>query len=332
MSNPIQSLEEAANIASEYIYSLDNLPQEVNHILQEIKLKDLKSQEIQQEIDRDASRYIRHSIKASNSLPSSPSSLAPSPKDSIIPGRIDAAFIDMDKLALEKCALAQTLIELISRARSRLDSDFARVRYLQGDAIDYTLALGTSYTSLNGPGIADGTPALQIGESVRSVLTAASAIPDIKASASASQAGIVVNAYKKRRLTTTSSIKLSSSPTKHRSASPTTTAPLITSQRTASRLSRQVTARRESEFEDEAEEDVEGEDMDAEDERLYCFCQKQSYGDMIACDNEGQCPYEWFHLSCVGMKQPTPEKWYCDTCLSSMNRKATGATKKGRKK
>jgi chromatin modification-related protein YNG2 len=76
-------------------------------------------------------------------------------------------------------------------------------------------------------------------------------------------------------------------------------------------------------------------DDDAEDERLYCFCQKQSYGDMVACDNENGCPYEWvcdfvarhclsvltilfkFHLSCVGLKQPVPEKWYCDECLKS---------------
>lgn len=61
----------------------------------------------------------------------------------------------------------------------------------------------------------------------------------------------------------------------------------------------------------EGEEDAEGEDAEGEDERLYCFCQKQSYGDvsrspyfliapkltlimqMIACDNEGECPYEW---------------------------------------
>jgi len=65
----------------------------------------------------------------------------------------------------------------------------------------------------------------------------------------------------------------------------------------------------------EGEEDAEGEDADGEDERLYCFCQKQSYGDVslspyflvaflvalkltlimqiIACNNEGECPFEW---------------------------------------
>jgi len=72
-------------------------------------------------------------------------------------------------------------------------------------------------------------------------------------------------------------------------------------------------------------------DDDAEDERLYCFCQKQSYGDMVACDNENGCPYEWFHLSCVGLKQPVPEKWYCDECLKNGAGVQT-AVRKGRKK
>ena len=60
---------------------------------------------------------------------------------------------------------------------------------------------------------------------------------------------------------------------------------------------------------DDAEEEV-------EDETPYCFCQKQSYGDvsicfrrrvrfssncvsfqMIACDNEDGCPYEWVSIN-----------------------------------
>ena len=52
---------------------------------------------------------------------------------------------------------------------------------------------------------------------------------------------------------------------------------------------------------------------------------------MIACDNEGNCPYEWFHLTCVGLKQPTPEKWYCSICSANMTKGSTG-TRKGRKK
>lgn len=39
-----QNLEEAANLAAEFIYSLDNLPNEVNHLLQEIKVKEARVQ------------------------------------------------------------------------------------------------------------------------------------------------------------------------------------------------------------------------------------------------------------------------------------------------
>ena len=32
----------------------------------------------------------------------------------------------------------------------------------------------------------------------------------------------------------------------------------------------------------------------ADDEPVYCYCQRISFGDMIACDNEN-CNIEWFH-------------------------------------
>ena len=36
---------------------------------------------------------------------------------------------------------------------------------------------------------------------------------------------------------------------------------------------------------------------------------------MIGCD-EPTCRYQWFHLTCVGVKTPLPEKWYCPECAS----------------
>lgn len=51
-----------------------------------------------------------------------------------------------------------------------------------------------------------------------------------------------------------------------------------------------------------------------EDEPGYCTCGGVSYGQMVACDNEN-CPWEWFHLGCVGLDKPPPAKtkWYCRT-------------------
>lgn len=63
-------------------------------------------------------------------------------------------------------------------------------------------------------------------------------------------------------------------------------------------------------------------DDDGSDNRKYCVCQKVSFGDMIACDNES-CPYEWFHWSCVGLKSEPQQggTWYCPVCTEAMRKK-----------
>ncbi|KAF8906039.1 hypothetical protein CPB84DRAFT_1770903 [Gymnopilus junonius] len=48
-------------------------------------------------------------------------------------------------------------------------------------------------------------------------------------------------------------------------------------------------------------------------EELYCYCNRVSFGDMIACDNE-TCEREWFHLGCVGLTEVPEGEWYCEDC------------------
>ncbi|CAI4064687.1 hypothetical protein SUVZ_08G1050 [Saccharomyces uvarum] len=45
-------------------------------------------------------------------------------------------------------------------------------------------------------------------------------------------------------------------------------------------------------------------------EEVYCFCRKTSYGPMVACDCPA-CPFEWFHYGCVNLKNAPKGKWYC---------------------
>jgi chromatin modification-related protein YNG2 len=78
----------------------------------------------------------------------------------------------------------------------------------------------------------------------------------------------------------------------------------------------------------EGDEDLEGDDGE-DDLTLYCFCNKQSFGDMIGCDNK-DCPYQWFHIECVGVKTPLPDKWYCPECINVV--KPPTERRKGRKK
>ncbi|KIJ99574.1 hypothetical protein K443DRAFT_132998 [Laccaria amethystina LaAM-08-1] len=48
-------------------------------------------------------------------------------------------------------------------------------------------------------------------------------------------------------------------------------------------------------------------------EKLYCYCNRVSFGEMIACDNTG-CTREWFHLGCVGLTEPPEGEWFCEDC------------------
>lgn len=60
-------------------------------------------------------------------------------------------------------------------------------------------------------------------------------------------------------------------------------------------------------------------DVDEEegDQTKYCICQTVSFGDMVACDNE-DCPNEWFHWGCVGLKSEPSGTWFCPDCTKLM--------------
>lgn len=51
-------------------------------------------------------------------------------------------------------------------------------------------------------------------------------------------------------------------------------------------------------------------------EPKYCICNRISFGEMIACDND-YCPTEWFHFPCVGIAEHPAGKWYCPDCIIS---------------
>jgi len=62
-----------------------------------------------------------------------------------------------------------------------------------------------------------------------------------------------------------------------------------------------------------------GDDDEGADNKAYCLCQKVSYGDMVACDND-KCPYEWFHWTCVGLKSEPVGTWICPVCTKNMKK------------
>ncbi|GAA5845304.1 hypothetical protein JCM9279_004836 [Rhodotorula babjevae] len=65
-------------------------------------------------------------------------------------------------------------------------------------------------------------------------------------------------------------------------------------------------------LDDDFDAALDGADDDG-DKTLYCFCQRVSFGEMIACDAP-DCEHEWFHLPCVGLKSIPDGRWFCDEC------------------
>ncbi|GBG29645.1 Inhibitor of growth protein 3 [Hondaea fermentalgiana] len=50
--------------------------------------------------------------------------------------------------------------------------------------------------------------------------------------------------------------------------------------------------------------------------KLYCVCNRPSFGEMIGCDDD-DCKIEWFHVGCVDVTPDalsTGAKWYCPSC------------------
>lgn len=64
---------------------------------------------------------------------------------------------------------------------------------------------------------------------------------------------------------------------------------------------------------DADDDEMDVDDDEAGDDRKYCICQNVSFGDMVACDNS-DCPYEWFHWDCVGLKSEPNGTWFCPVC------------------
>ncbi|KAI0692001.1 hypothetical protein BC835DRAFT_92717 [Cytidiella melzeri] len=64
-------------------------------------------------------------------------------------------------------------------------------------------------------------------------------------------------------------------------------------------------------------------DGDGDDGRTYCFCDRVSFGEMIACD-DGNCEREWFHLACIGLTVAPEGSWICETCRAKRATKRSG--------
>ena len=47
--------------------------------------------------------------------------------------------------------------------------------------------------------------------------------------------------------------------------------------------------------------------------QYFCFCRRPSFPPMVACDYR-DCKWEWFHYSCVWVKNVPKGRWFCKNC------------------
>ncbi|KAF5333214.1 hypothetical protein D9611_002756 [Ephemerocybe angulata] len=308
MATTVPNYEEAAALAVESISSLDNLPNEVQHILNEINHLEKKCQDLQNDISRDQRRYIRDVIRTSAAgvYPFSPgengaTSAGPAPPAKThVPPRVATAYAEIDALSAEKIQLAERLIFLLARTQSRLDADVTK-----GESLEDIRRSGRLEPSLS------ANISTQVSEHLRNALDGVSASTDPMTVALTPLASASSHGNKKRRLNAQTSIKLTAPP---QSAASTTAYARSRPSRQAQATKHSLEEPDDDEMDAEGEEDFEG-DEGEEDPTLYCFCQKRSYGD--------------FHISCVGVKPPLPDKWFCPDCIKT---KGVPEKRKGRKK
>ena len=228
-------------------------------------------------------------------------------KDTVASAKIDAAYAEIDKLAAEKLGLAERVVELITRARARLDHDVSRVLVLQGEPPDVL----SGYSSLGGGSFTLGgrNPVGQINESLRNAFAGAVVglgPGDVLPLSPVAQATAAADTHKNKSdvfyyyyyyfirslmtLPVGRRLGLTVSNSSMKLPSP---APYAPSQR--SRLSQAhsrnspARGRRGASLFGMDEVDGEGEEDydengdngdDGEDKEIYCFCQKLSYGEV----------------------------------------------------
>ncbi|KAF8605310.1 hypothetical protein BDV93DRAFT_56771 [Ceratobasidium sp. AG-I] len=318
-------MEEAANIASECVSSLDNLPSEVAFLLNEIKLKDQKCQEIQERNKARMAKALAH--RTGNLSAANPANATPGPKDPFATGtqlqlqqKIRTEQEKVEKLTAQKLALAQRLQALAMKAAGRVEADLMRVRIASGEMPAPQIAVSEPPSEL--PPFTIPTT-LQIPAASPATITAALPPTAVRAHEPRGMPAPVppmdilsssMQLQNKRRRTTTGG---ASTPIM---SSPSSTNVLATVAPSTRRMRPQPSRRRPNAESDEDEADgqgetLEGSELDPTDLALYCFCNERSYGEMIGCDN-GNCEIQWFHLGCVGLKPPVPQdmKWYCSRC------------------
>ncbi|ODQ64415.1 chromatin modification-related protein YNG2 [Nadsonia fulvescens var. elongata DSM 6958] len=143
---------DTASVLDQYVQDLSNIPNEIAHILEEIRDKDLKFYETRKRIqqrDNQIHKFIR-----------THGSLRPNPKEAQAYPKIRADFEKAIQLQDEKCELASTSLYLVAKHYKRLQKEIEKLENtgLLAPADEFADALATRLLLPTSRGTGTATP------------------------------------------------------------------------------------------------------------------------------------------------------------------------------
>ncbi len=332
----IEDPAEIAAIATEFISNLDNLPQEVSHMVKEIEHKDAKIQDLLPKIAARETQ-LKEILYKSGNAPSNPAatlSEADRVKADKLAEKIRTDYGRADEWSSQKEALSLRLWRSIHAHHKHLKEEMNKISPAVLNNYSATASIGTPQVpslsalpaalaglkspaveldsplaglkrkgSLLGPGVGTLTPGTPMSAAARA-RAGGRTTPIDSGSPAPPERGLGGN---------TRGVGASR---KARGGSLSASGPGRSGLSQSTELGLDGLAG----FEGEGGEGEEGEEKD---DTPYCFCQRVSFGEMIGCDNAENDPdcKEWFHIGCVGVTKPLPQKWYCSECLAKLKNK-----------
>ncbi|KAM0793528.1 hypothetical protein ACM66B_000966 [Microbotryomycetes sp. NB124-2] len=355
--------EDAAALLADFVSSLDNLPSEVQHILQEIAHKEMKAADVRNRAnarDQSIQRHARPVAQGGQGL------LVPNPKEPQLVQKIRNDLDRAEAAAKEKVALSERGVKLLSRHLQRLQTQlelvtsdvpplptlptFAPVMPLadagygqygntagQQYGAGYSAAqqaYGIDKRRLGSPGQVPLLPAqinTQAGYGAPGNAASRVARPARLSGVTYSANGMpILNSLTAQTAASMTSQQiqqhLQQQQLQMAARAQALAAQQLVNQHQVAQLQAQGNKRKREDDYDHAEA---GEEDGGEGEDLtpYCFCGRPSFGEMIGCDSS-TCAIEWFHLSCVGLKTTPEGSWYCKDCEAK--RKSSNSSRRKR--
>lgn len=314
--------EDAASVLEAFISDASNLPAEIHHIYEEIRARDIL-------LNSARETYLARDLQLQRHIQKFGSLATDNPKEASNIEQIRKLMKKVQELQDEKIELARKAVDLVEKHARELDARIAglvRDGTMPADALTpapmpSNLPVGSQVVMGGGRGLGPNI----VGAAQRmSGLGERRGVDGHGFSGTASGPGtpIAVGTPGASQMHAQKRIKLGSGTAAAVAArSGTPRAEIHSRAGTPSGHSgTRKTGRKKppakrvlDEDADEDEEEEEEEGGEVEDTRLYCVCKQVSFGSMVGCDDK-DCPFEWFHWTCVGLTEEPKGKWYCQHC------------------